>query len=404
MRVSETLSWFLIAAALCSGQSRDDRWREDLEFLQQQIRTRHPNPFTRITEAEFQELSLRVRQNIPTRNDTQLAVDLARLTASIGDAHTSLSPTQANARVSFVPLRLRWFPDGLYVTQAAEVHARAIGKRVTRIGGVPAEDVFATLRQYVSHENENWARLLSANLAASPEILEAAGLAAGVGPITYEFEDFELIAPVAALPLVNAPYLSQPKFPLYRRNSAQPYWFEYLAEHKTIYFQYNQCRDTPALPFERFAREFIQFAEANPVDRLIFDFRNNGGGNSAVLIPLLEGLGRSVLAGKVNLTKGSYLLIGRQTFSSASLNAAEIKAQGATILIGEPTGGGASGFGEVAPFTLPHSRLSGQVSTKLFTISGFPGTAINPDVPVDLTSADFFADLDPVLDKALSLR
>jgi hypothetical protein len=393
----------LLGAALCFGQSRDEQWGQDLDVLEQQIRTRHPDPFTRISASEFQELVLRVRGNIPRRNDTQLAIDFARLAASIGDSHTSLSATQANARVNFVPIRMRWFPDGLYVTQAAEIHARAIGKRVVRIGGTPAEDVFNTLRQYVSHENESWARFLSANLAASPEILEATGLAAEVGPITFSFEDFELTAPVATLPLVNAPYLSRPKFPLYRRNTAQPYWFEYLAEHKTLYFQYNQCRDTPALPFAQFARELIEFAEASPVDRLVFDFRNNGGGNSQVLIPLLEGLGRSAAAGRIKPVKGSYLLIGRQTFSSASLNTAQIKAQGLTVLIGEPTGGGASGFGEVVPFTLPHSRLSGQISTRRFNVPGFPDTAIAPDVPVDLNGTDYFADLDPVLEKALSL-
>jgi hypothetical protein len=36
--------------------------------------------------------------------------------------------------------------------------------------------------------------------------------------------------------------------------------------------------------------------------------------------------------------------------------------------------------------------------------SGFPGTAVSPDVPANLTAADFFADPDSVDDKVLSLR
>jgi len=393
----------LCLAMLCFSQTREERWRQDLQSLEQQIVARHPNPFTKVTRTEFTEAARAIGDSIGQRTDPQLAADLARLVAMIGDAHTSIGLTQASARTTFLPLRVRWFPDGLYVTQAAEIHARALGKRVLRIGNKNAEECFDILRRYVSHENENWARLISANYFISPEILQAAEIIDAVGPVTYEFEDFELTVAPASLALLNAPYLSRPKFPLYRRNPAQPYWFEYLADSRTIYFQYNQCRETPALPFAQFTREMIAFIESNPVDRLVFDFRNNTGGNSAILEQLLQALGTSFLAGKFLPSKGSYLLIGRQTFSSASLNTADIKAQGATVLIGEPTGGGASGFGEVAPILLPNSQLSGQVSTRLVTVTGFPGSSIAPDIAVELTAADYFADNDPVLQKALEL-
>ncbi|MDX1984426.1 MAG: hypothetical protein SFV51_29405 [Bryobacteraceae bacterium] len=395
------LSVLFLLASLCLGQTREERWRQDLQFLEQQLVSRHPNPFTRISRAEFTESIRGIEESITRRTDVQMAAALAQLTASIGDAHTSIGLTQTNARATFLPIRVRWFPDGLFVTQAAEIHARAIGKRVLRIGDKTAEEAFALLRNYISHENENWARLQSAFLHVSPEILQAAGVVESTGPVRFGFEEFELTVSPANVALVNAPYLSRPGFPLYRRNPAQPYWFEYLRESRTVYLQYNQCRDTPALPFSQFTRELIAFVEANPVDRIIFDFRNNTGGNSAVLTPLLQELGASFVAGKFNPARGSFLLIGRQTFSSASLNTADIKRQGATLLVGEATGGGASGFGEVVGFQLPNSQLTGQVSTRLFTVSGFPGTTIQPDIQVDLTAADYFADRDPVLEKAL---
>ena len=394
---------FFCLALLCFSQTREERWREDLQSLQQQIVARHPNPFTKITRAEFTEAVRVAGESAAQRTDAQMAAEAARLAALIGDAHTSISLTQASARTTFLPIRVRWFSDGLFVTQIAEANARALGKRILRIGNKTAEECFELLRRYVSHENENWARLISANYFISPEILQAAGIIDTVGPVVYGFEDFELTLSPAAVTLINAPYLSRPKCPLYERNTAQPYWYEYLADSRTIYFQYNQCRETPALPFAQFTREMIAFIESNPVDRLVFDFRNNGGGNSAILTPLLQALGASFLSGKFLPSKGSYLLIGRQTFSSASLNTADIKAQGATILIGEPTGGGASGFGEVVPFQLPNSQLAGQMSTRLFTVPGFPGSFIAPDIAVDLTAADFFADNDPVLQKALEL-
>lgn len=73
------------------------------------------------------------------------------------------------------------------------------------------------------------------------------------------------------------------------------------------------------------------------------------------------------------------------------------------MLVGEPAGVGASGVGGVVPSQLPNSRLSGQVSTRLFSVPGFPGSTIAPDVHVDLTAAAYFAGDDPVLQKALEL-
>lgn len=240
---------FLAFCSFAFTQSRDDRWRQDLQSLQKQVIARHPNPFTKITWKDFIASVRSIDEAIPHQTDAQLAAGFARLVASIGDAHTSISLTQTAARASFLPIRVRWFSDGLFVTHAAEAHA------------------------------------------------------------------------------ITAPFLSHPKFPLYRRNTAQSYWFAYLEESRTVYFQFNQCRDTPTLPFAQFARELVAFVESNPVDRLIFDFRNNNGGSSSVIRPLFEGSGASLAAGRISFPKGTFLLIGRQTFSSASLDTAGIKSQ-----------------------------------------------------------------------------
>jgi hypothetical protein len=84
------------------------------------------------------------------------------------------------------------------------------------------------------------------------------------------------------------------------------------------------------------------------------------------------------------------------------LNARTLRQAGAQ-LVGEDTGGGASGFGEVVPFTLPNSGVSGQVSTRRFELPDAPGTRLEPDVRVDLNSADYFSDRDPVLERVLQL-
>jgi uncharacterized protein (TIGR03437 family) len=69
------------------------------------------------------------------------------------------------------------------------------------------------------------------------------------------------------------------------------------------------------------------------------------------------------------------------------------------FVIGEPTGGKPSGYGEVVAFTLPASGLLGQYSTQFVPApAGIPDTpSFAPDIPVSLRSTDYFARYDPVL-------
>ena len=70
---------------------------------------------------------------------------------------------------------------------------------------------------------------------------------------------------------------------------------------------------------------------------------------------------------------------------------------------GEPAGSPASHFGEVKYLDLPAHGLTVQYSTRRFDYPSYEGTALAPDVFVEVSSADYVAGKDPVLDRALSL-
>jgi len=85
-------------------------------------------------------------------------------------------------------------------------------------------------------------------------------------------------------------------------------------------------------------------------------------------------------------------------------NARTLKMQTASILAGEPTGGKPNGYGDVASFTLPRSGLQVRYSTRfIMTVPGDPAS-LNPDIDVRISSADFKAGHDPVVDACLSFR
>jgi C-terminal processing protease CtpA/Prc len=187
--------------------------------------------------------------------------------------------------------------------------------------------------------------------------------------------------------------------PLSRRPNPNRNWYEVLPEHKTLYVRYDTCADEPTRTVKALSAEMLAAIGANGLDRVIVDLRGNGGGNSGLLRPFIRGL-RKLKA--VNRPGGVAVLIGRRTFSSAQLNAVELKNKLGATLFGEPTGQKPNAYGEVRSFKLPVSQIAVQYSTRFWRTEPGDRPSMEPDVLVTSSSADYFAGRDPVLDAALS--
>ena len=136
------------------------------------------------------------------------------------------------------------------------------------------------------------------------------------------------------------------------------------------------------------------------VRRVIVDLRLNGGGDNTTYGSLTTLFGSAA----VNKRGKLRVLIGRATFSAAANFAAEIDRATRAVFFGEPTGGGVETYADTFPVLLPtvgwtvriaaryHERKKSKSDRRL---------AVEPDVRVDLTSKQYFARVDPVLDRAL---
>jgi hypothetical protein len=388
--------------------ARDERWRQDLRFLTSELAARHPDLYTQVSPDAFRAAAEELERSIPSLRDHEVLAGMARLVALAGDAHTNLGLLQAGSGFRLYPIRLQWFADGLFVVQAAQAYGRALGKRVVRIGGATAEEAYESVAALIPHENDNWLRVISPNYLVSPEALHAQSLIQEPGVARFEFAEpdgsrFALDIAPGGGSLLPAPHLARPVFPAYLRGPALFYWFDYFEDSRTLYFKYNICQESPGLPFADFVRELMALATSRPVDRFIFDFRHNSGGSTEVIRPLLNALRGAAQEGRIRPVKGVYAVIGWPTFSSAVLNAIDLKREGVT-LVGQPSGGKPSSFGEVRSLRLPNSGLTVSYSTRLFQVAGFSGAALDPDIAVELTSTDYLSERDPVLERILSLE
>ena len=112
---------FLAVALLICAPARGfaitaAQWQSDLQFLVSHLRSTHPNLYFHVSAQDFNTAVNDLNQRIPQLSDSQISVELMKLVAMVGDAHTSVySP------FPFLPIRFRWFRDGLFVDRKSVV-------------------------------------------------------------------------------------------------------------------------------------------------------------------------------------------------------------------------------------------------------------------------------------------
>ena len=184
--------------------------------------------------------------------------------------------------------------------------------------------------------------------------------------------------------------------PLYLAQRGRELWMTTIRGGRGVYVGYNAV----TVPTSAAAARLARLVRSPRVRRVVVDLRFNGGGDNTTYGPLLGALDSP----RVNRRGRLYLLIGRATFSAAGNFVTDVERETRAISIGEPTGGGLNIYSEATDFVLPSTGWDVRIA------AGYVqrGTATDrrltnrPDVPIALTSADFFAGRDPLLERALA--
>ena len=385
-----------------SASLTPEQWAADLDFLAAELPKRHKNLFHKVTETDFRARVGRLKAELPGLHADEILVRLIGLVASIGDSHTGVGyQTQRG-----LPLMMYWFKDGIHILNTTGEYKSILHGRIMAVGGKPIADVAALLASVISHENEAQVRNHLPNLLVDTAILH--GLKLIPSPESASLTVLTAEGKSQTVEMKPLPFTSKPGWlvnisdetgsPLYLKNRRLFYWYEILPDSRALFFKYNFCQDMAGKPFSEFVKEMFSAADAAAVEKIIIDIRHNGGGNSAIFRAFLDELKkRPALVQREKI----YVLVGRRTFSSAILNALDLKKETPAVFAGEPTGGKPNHFGEVQSFQLPNSKLPVSYSVKYFqVIEGDPESFV-PELLVEPTSADFLMKKDPVLDTIL---
>lgn len=348
-----------------------------------------------------------LRQSIADRSDAEIVLELMRIVASAHVAHNSVITPVSMGFENALPVKFRWFSDGMIVWLASPAYQQVVGMRVVKIGSMTPENLEKAVAPFISFENGQWLRWNAPDLMRLRPFLDALHLLDSDGCITLTLDrpgepPFPLKLAFSDRPQAWIGVFSalRTPFPMGFREPNQEYWYRYLADSQTVYINYRSCSDDPKLPFKSFLRSMMADLDAKPVRRMVIDLRSNGGGDPHVMYPLFQAL-RGHKQWKDNIV----VLIGPETFSAAMLDAIALKLDFHATLVGEPTGGKPAFYGWPDFFTLPNSKVIIRFTRHYDPVAkGVDGPALFPDIHAPMSSADLFAGRDPALDAAIQAR
>ena len=408
----------IVAKALCililgcflSGECEAQSvYTKDIASLKEELPKKHINLFFQLDhksfDAELDNLVFRVGE----MDLVDFAIALQQIVVKIGDSHTSVGYRQVLDNNKRLPIALYWFDDGLYVLQTVSEHERILGGRLEKIGIHPVAEVIDSLKTLIVQDNNALNKASIPELICHPQILSFFGFTNDLTSITLSFTNMnqEVVMEKFALGenRSNRVALQTKSTPLFWLNTNTIFWDYYDPNSEIYYVQYNACTgkevaehfgDTQMaaqLPsFNEFTQRIFATVREKPIKRFVFDMRFNGGGSSAQGTEFVSQLKED---DKLNKKGVLYVIIGRNTFSSAIINTLDFKNETHAVLVGEETSGMLNHYGEVRLFQMPESGLNIQYSTKFFRYSQEDIKTIKPDIEVTYNFEDYLNGVDP---------
>ncbi|MEP7028139.1 MAG: hypothetical protein ABI960_06050 [Candidatus Eisenbacteria bacterium] len=395
--------------------TRDEGWRYDLDYLVSEVKRMHYRYRVQALPPEFENDHLALERRIPELSDGQVLLALQRLLVRLGDGHSTLYPvSERTGPWPVVPLRTYLFRDGAWVVEADSAHASAIGKRVLSINGVPIDRVLADLPAVIPHDNAMGVRWMAPLFLTMPDLVAVSGDGSVASSITFELAEragkpSRMTVTPGMSPgnaHVHIPRLTPSRLagagpvPRWMAHMDDPYWFGPLEDSSIVYLQFNEVANDRRERLRDFAARLTTYLDGHDVRDLVVDVRHNNGGNGNLNVSLERALVR--FEGGLPGRK-LWVITGRGTFSAAQSFINDIERLTSATFAGEPSSSRPNFIGESTSLLLPWSGAIGSISTRLHSSrDADERTWIAPRLPVELSSFDYFANRDPVLEAVVA--
>lgn len=390
-----------------------EQWMEDINYLEKYLAAWHINIYHTITKEEYEKEFNNLKKEVPKLNDMEIKMKLAKIVASVGDAHTEVD-LGLTKEDKFYPLSVYWFGKELKVLYIDKQYKSVIGNDLIAINNIPISEAFTRINTLIPHENEQWLKYRNVSCIQMPDVLKFLNIVKEDKAVFTFSDDKGNITKLNLTPkvikkenIVYAKDLTPIKPVRYQHDDSNYYdnlfWYKYIPEDKIMYFQYNQCidkdyamehgyKDYEKYPdFNKFMDELLKELQEKQIDKFIIDLRNNTGGDDGLMNKFV---GKICSDKKINKRGKIFVIAGRGTISSGVLACLSLKNFTKAIFCGEPTGGNVNCYGETGRITLPNSKIQVLYSSKYFKDSADYKEGFTPDIPVEQSFNNYINGID----------
>ena len=388
-----------------SGLDRVAGWRHDVDHLVAEVKRNDPGAGE--LPPELFRLAEELKARVPELTDHQVIAGLGRILHTLGRGHTALWLGYPGSRFAFrpLPLRLWWFPEGLFVTSGREGQEDLWTGQIVAFDGVPTDEVLRRLAAAQSSESPLEVLWISPYLLTLPELLHGLGVARQPDRVELTVRMLDGRTVTRTVPVIAGdapqpvhrlePPLRGPA-PRFLSHNGEMHWLDTLPERDAVYVQVNNVMNDEDETLGQLGLR-LRGVLADPRWRyVVLDLRHNNGGNTFTYVELL----RTLVAFSTGEGHRVFALVGRDVYSAAANLTTDLERLVRPTFVGEPTAATGNQWGDESQFVLPWSGIAGAVAGVRWQLS-HPWDrrrSVVPQVPVPLPARQYFAGWDPPLD------
>lgn len=379
----------------------NQEWKEDIEYLNDKIISKHKSPFHFIGKNEVDAKLIDYIKSIENNeiSNYKKTLILAEFAAQFGDGHTYINPYEEFNRL---PIWLQWFQEKLIITAIDKTLEKYQGCEITKIGNFKTSEALELIAKYIpQNESTNFIKVRSEFLFCLKDVLKYSGLLTPQDKLKLTIVNNNNVIESIVVPntIFDVNKTITPEFkgnlPLRFEQKSQ---FNYLklSNSKVGYFNF---RSYPSRTESRkFGEDLNEWITKQKINTLIIDFRLNGGGDFTIGRTILKEIKDTILKSNIKI----YVAIGKYTYSAGMANASDFKNGLKGTYIGQTTGAKPNGFQESYEFYLPNSNISCSTSIKYYEFSIKNTNGIEPEIQIDYNWNDYYTGVDPLIDYVLN--
>ncbi len=373
-------------------------WIADLIQLKNELPKLHANKNQNSYKLFYDKIDF-ISNNYSKKYTMEIIADIGKAIATLRDAHTTLVFPQSHR----LPFSCYCFEEGVFIIETDENYKDILHTKIKAINDKKIDDVIEGFSEIISHENTQYF------LSSLPDFIVCSNILFGLNiiddaekiKITVEEGNGRIkdILLSSILYKNYMPYGKNEKLINYQ-NTDKYLWSRKIKS--TYYINYNKCSDFEPFFISDIAEDIKnEILNDNKIKSIIIDLRNNSGGNSELFQPFLRWICNYEPI--VNDSIKLYVIIGRDTFSSALLNAYYLKFNSNAIFIGENTGGKPNSYGEVKYLDLKSSGLLVKYSSRYYKLIDDDNVMyFTPEINFKVSFKDYLNNYDPCTEYILS--